>query len=147
MGRTDKTKQKLIDALDRIVRGRPARTDGKLTPSNVAREAIVGRATLYRFPDVLAEIERAQNRTGETAPTNLMENVRYLKKEVETLRREGNAKARQYKEVAERCAQHIQVLALALRAKDAELAERDRVITELRGQLEKAANVFVMPRQ
>lgn len=142
MSRTDKTKQKLIDALDRIVRGRPARTDGKLTPSNLAREAAIGRATLYRFPDVLAEIERVQNRTAETAPTNLMEKVRHLEKEVEALSREGNTKARQYKEVAERCAQHIQVLTLALRNRDVALAERDQVIAELRAKIEADANVI-----
>ncbi|MBK5962940.1 hypothetical protein CCR95_02240 [Thiocystis minor] len=97
---------------------------------------------MYRFPDVLAEIERVQNRTAETAPTNLMEKVRHLEKEVEALSREGNAKARQYKEVAERCAQHIQVLTLALRNRDVALAERDQVIAELRAKIEAGENVI-----
>lgn len=141
MKRTDKTKQKLNDALDRIIRGRPVRTDAKLTPSNVAREADVGRATLYRFPDILTDIARAQSNLSETEPLHLIETVKRLKTELNNLRRTENAKARQYKEVAVRCAQHIQALALALRIRDEELAERDKLIADLRATLRLNGNL------
>ncbi|WP_247257120.1 hypothetical protein [Pseudomonas moorei] len=138
---TSKTKQKLIDALDRIIRGRPVRTDAKLTPSNVAKEAEVGRATLYRFPEILEDITRAQNNLSATEPTHLIDTVKRLKSELGILHREENAKAREYKEIAVRCAQHIQALALALRIRDGELAERDKLIAELRTTLRRSGNL------
>jgi uncharacterized membrane protein YccC len=141
MKRTDKTKQKLTDALDRIIRGRPVRTDLKITPSNVAREAGVGRATLYRFPEILAEIGRAQSNLAKSAPINLAEKVKFLTKELYNLRREENSKARQYKEVAVQCAQHVQALALALRTRDEELEERDKIIADLRASLRQGGNM------
>ncbi|WP_085727245.1 hypothetical protein [Pseudomonas sp. R37(2017)] len=135
MKRTDQTRQKLIDAMDRIIRGCPVRTDAKLTPSNVAREASVGRATLYRFPDVLADIASAQSHLSESEPSNLMDQIKRLKHELEELRRTENAKAKTYKEVAVRCAQHIQALALTVRLRDEEVAQRDKIIAELRATL------------
>jgi seryl-tRNA synthetase len=141
MKRTDKTKQKLTDALDRIIRGRPVRTDLKITPSNVAREADVGRATLYRFPEILAKIECAQSNLAKSSPINLTKKVKLLTKELENLRRERNSKARQYKEVAVRCAQHVQALALALRSRDEELKERDIIIADLRASLRQRGNM------
>lgn len=141
MKRTEQTKQKLIDAMDRIIRGRPVRTDAKLTPSNVAREAHVGRATLYRFPDILADITRAQSQLSESEPMNLMDKVKRLERELGELRRAENAKAKQYKEVAVRCAQHIQALALTLRLRDEEAAQRDKIIADLRATLRLGKNM------
>ncbi|MBD9600271.1 hypothetical protein IB252_10700 [Pseudomonas sp. PDM10] len=142
MKRTDQTRQKLIDAMDRIIRGRPVRADAKLTPSNVAREASVGRATLYRFPDILADIASAQSHLSESEPSNLMDQVKRLKHELEDLRRAENAKAKTYKEVAVRCAQHIQVLALTLQLRDEEVAQRDKIIAELRTTLRLSGNML-----
>lgn len=45
----DKTKQAIIDALDKLASAKPARTNGKITGLNLAKEAGVSKATLYRY--------------------------------------------------------------------------------------------------
>jgi hypothetical protein len=49
------TRQKLIDAMHRLLTGSPNHTDGKLTKNNLCREAQVSRATMSRAGDILAE--------------------------------------------------------------------------------------------
>lgn len=46
------------DAMERLLSGAPQHTDGRLTRTNLALEAGVGRATLYRQPDLMAEWNR-----------------------------------------------------------------------------------------
>ncbi|WP_136219047.1 hypothetical protein [Massilia sp. Mn16-1_5] len=45
----DKTKQAITDALDKLASAKPARTNGKITGLNLAKEAGVSKATLYRY--------------------------------------------------------------------------------------------------
>jgi hypothetical protein len=52
----------LQEAMARLVVGRPRFTDGRLTVSNLAREAGVGRATANRATAVLEEFHRAAAR-------------------------------------------------------------------------------------
>jgi hypothetical protein len=49
------TRQRLRDAMERLFKGQPRHTDGKLTKNNLWREAQVSRATMNRATDVLAE--------------------------------------------------------------------------------------------
>lgn len=44
--------------MERLLSGAPQHTDGRLTRTNLALEAGVGRATLYRQPDLMAEWNR-----------------------------------------------------------------------------------------
>jgi len=52
---TSTTEHALRDAMERLLTGRPQRTDGKLTKNNLWREAGVSRATMNRASGVLAE--------------------------------------------------------------------------------------------
>lgn len=46
---TDKGYHAVIDAIERLVRGLSTTTNGKLIPVNVAREAGISKASLYRY--------------------------------------------------------------------------------------------------
>lgn len=48
---------KLRHAMERLLSGTPERTDGRLIKENLYREANVSRATMNRYPAVLAEWE------------------------------------------------------------------------------------------
>jgi hypothetical protein len=50
------TRAALEHAMQRLIEGRPARTDGALTIANLAREAGVSRATANRASDILARL-------------------------------------------------------------------------------------------
>ncbi|MFF0413460.1 hypothetical protein ACFYUY_23860 [Kitasatospora sp. NPDC004745] len=52
---TARTEQALQDAMERLFSGQPQHTDGKLTKTNLCREAGVSRATMNRATAVLAE--------------------------------------------------------------------------------------------
>ncbi|CAL9278964.1 hypothetical protein [Streptomyces sp. SudanB182_2057] len=52
---TNRTEQALREAMERLLVGRPERTDGKLSKNNLWREAGVSRATMNRATAVLAE--------------------------------------------------------------------------------------------
>jgi hypothetical protein len=49
------TEKALRDAMERLLAGRPERSDGKLTKNNLWREAGVSRATMDRATKILAE--------------------------------------------------------------------------------------------
>ena len=48
---------KLREAMDRLLAGKPRRTDGRLIKENLYKEAGVSRATMNRAPSILAEWE------------------------------------------------------------------------------------------
>ncbi|WP_432008619.1 hypothetical protein [Streptomyces bacillaris] len=50
-----RAEQALREAMDRLLAGKPLRTDGKLTKNNLWREAGVSRATMNRASAVLAD--------------------------------------------------------------------------------------------
>ena len=56
----ESTRKALLDALDRILAGRTKRSTGALTAATLAEEAGVGRASLYRCPDVIKALEAAK---------------------------------------------------------------------------------------
>lgn len=58
---------RLMQALQRLTGGRAVRCDGRPTRSNLAREAGVSRATLYRHPSILTMFDNA---TLDGSPPN-----------------------------------------------------------------------------
>ncbi|MCC9708220.1 hypothetical protein E4N62_24945 [Streptomyces sp. MNU76] len=50
-----KTEHKLRDAMNRLLAGKPQRSDGRLTKNNLALEAGVSPATMFRAKVVLAD--------------------------------------------------------------------------------------------
>jgi hypothetical protein len=63
------TETKLRAAMQRLLDGTPQRTDGALTKENLAREAAVSHATVYRAETILQEWNaRAGQPPAKTAP-------------------------------------------------------------------------------
>lgn len=91
----DKTYQSIVDALDLLATARPAKTNGKVTAVNVAKEAGVSKATLYRYFDEYADLRDtydAMRKNGilvaEEVPETIQQACRLLKEEVKRLRSE-----------------------------------------------------------
>jgi hypothetical protein len=130
-----KSEAALRAAMVRLLDGRPERTDGALTVSNLAREAGVSRATANRAVDVLAEFRAAEARHRRSSPRALKERVRALEAELRAVRGAEMAELRAF---ARTLAQHIQVLTL-------QVAERDAAIDGLREELVRSGNTRVVP--
>lgn len=63
------TDQKIRAAMQRLFAGEPTRCDGKLTYTNLAKEASVGHSTLWKADDsLLAEFKRRAAGSADTAP-------------------------------------------------------------------------------
>lgn len=91
----DKTLQAITDALDLLASGKPAKSNGKTTGVNLAREAGVSKATLYRYLDQNADLQDAYNalrkngvREDVVVPETIEQANRLLKAEVKQLRSE-----------------------------------------------------------
>ncbi len=87
MNVTPATERSLREAMQRLLDGRPHRTDGARTISNLAREANVSRATANRAAAVLAEF-RAACDGGDPRPPGKADDearVSALKKRVREL--------------------------------------------------------------
>jgi hypothetical protein len=54
---SDRTTKRLRDAMDRLLAGRPQRTDGRMIKENLWKEAEVSRATMNRATQIMAEWE------------------------------------------------------------------------------------------
>jgi predicted RNase H-like nuclease (RuvC/YqgF family) len=83
------TEKRLRDAMQRLLTGQPARTDGRLTKANLYIEAGVSRATMNRATNVMTEWEAAVR--FDTTPRSrqvaeLEATVAELKKTVTRLR-------------------------------------------------------------
>jgi hypothetical protein len=83
------TEKKLRNAMERLLAGQPARTDGRLTKANLHIEAGVSRATMNRAAAVMADWNAAVG--AESAPRDaqvveLQETVSKLKQAIAKLR-------------------------------------------------------------
>lgn len=130
-----KSEAALRAAMARLLDGRPERTDGALTVSNLAREAGVSRATANRAADLLAEFRAAEGRHRQSSPRALKERVRALEAELRAVR---GAEIAELRSLARTLAQNIQVLTL-------QVAERDAVIEGLQQELARSGNARVVP--
>lgn len=130
-----KSEAALRVAMERLLDGRPERTDGALTVSNLAREAGVSRATANRAIDLLAEFRAAEVRHRRSSPQALKERVRFLEAELRAVR---GAEMTELRALTRTLAQHIQVLTL-------QVAERDEVIVGLQNELARSNEAKVVP--
>ena len=130
-----KSEAALRAAMARLLDGRPERTDGALTVSNLAREAGVSRATANRAIDLLAEFRAAEVGHRRSSPQALKERVRFLEAELRAVR---GAEMTELRALTRTLAQHIQVLTL-------QVAERDEVIVGLQNELARSNEAKVVP--
>lgn len=77
-----KTEKQLLDAIDLLVSGTPKNSDGRFTQKNIALEALVSRATLNRYPDVVKKYQRVKaagaTRANEVKPFGIEDKNREL---------------------------------------------------------------------
>lgn len=80
-GLSRKAERALGEAMERLLTGRPIRTDGKLTKQNLWREAGVSRATMNRATAVLADWDsRVSESTARKHDQMLTEEVTRLRR-------------------------------------------------------------------
>jgi len=92
------TRETFLEAMDRLLRGEPIYTNGKLTEANLCREAKRSRATLNRYQNIKNLFNEAKLNRNKRAPTNLADKVRELE---ETIKLNRVAYNRELKEVTE----------------------------------------------
>ncbi len=112
--RKDQTRQALLDAMDRLLRGQPLFTDGELTEANLYREAKRSRATLNRYPEIKQRFCEAKNHRRENSAIDKDERIRELEEMVRQLQREENRMIRELRESRDRLAQEVYVLNLLI---------------------------------
>jgi hypothetical protein len=93
-GVTERTASTLRAAMDRLLAGRPTRTDGRLTKDNLWKEAGVSRATMNRARLIMAEWETRVGEVGGMTPAEARKDD-----EVHRLRAELEAKTRECTEL------------------------------------------------
>lgn len=112
----DNTETKLREAMDRLLVGRPQNCDGKLTKANLAREAKVSQATMYRAKSILAEWDsQVSDSTPRHAQVSRLEaelsrskkRVRELEQQNAELRRQVTAAATVIAELSARLDQPL----------------------------------------
>jgi len=115
--------------MQRLLEGRPSRTDGALTIANLAREAGVSRATANRATDVIGRFRTYLATATDTGlPDTLRDKIRVLTTQLADLKRREHQEITDLRSTVSTLAQHVQALTLenqALRAaleKDAGVA-------------------------
>src|SRR5699024_7614472 len=91
------TEQRLRQAMQRLLDGRPEHCDGALTKANLAREASTSPATLYRAKEVLQDWDRQGTATTPRNPAVAEVEARLAEANlrVRTLRRKNTELQRQ----------------------------------------------------
>lgn len=84
------TAKALRAAMERLLAGRPSRTDGRLIKENLYREAGISRATMNRAHAILAEWDRRTAATNARTPGEARrdDELQELRAEVKNLKRE-----------------------------------------------------------
>ncbi|MEU9286231.1 hypothetical protein AB0D57_16290 [Streptomyces sp. NPDC048275] len=84
------TAKALRAAMERLLAGRPSRTDGRLTKENLYREADVSRATMNRAHNILAEWDRRTAATDARTPGEARrdDELRELRSKLKATKRE-----------------------------------------------------------
>ncbi|MHB8295909.1 MAG: hypothetical protein ACYDH5_15085 [Acidimicrobiales bacterium] len=126
------TKAALLEAMKRLLSGRPERCDGEMSVSNLAREAGVSRATANRATDVLAEFDRCRAHAAESAEHRLrveshQERIRHLEAELAGAKAAARAEDSELRRRSEQLAQQVQTLALENHRLHQQLADGAKV--------------------
>jgi len=134
------TERSLQEAMERLLKGRPQKTDGRLTVTNLAMEAGVGRATAHRAPHVLAAFKDAARKSdgARWASSSLKGRVKTLSVKLAATRATMRADVGELQGAVETMAHHIAVLTL-------QLEERERKIERLTDQLARQPGATVIP--
>jgi len=123
------TASALEEAMQRLLEGRPSRTDGALTIANLARAAGCSRATANRATDIIDRFRaRLDTSPGEDLPATLRDRIRALNARIAEIKQREHQEIADLRATVSTLAQHVQALTLenqALRAaleKDAGVA-------------------------
>lgn len=141
MSKMKKTEQKLFDALDILLSGKPVVSDGRVTQENIAMEAGVSRATFNRYSKVVDEYRLARSQKdsdGRAAPFTIEDKNRELQESNIELRQKLSLKKTESEIQVAGARQEIFVLTMALKARDNTIGEKDREIAWLKRQLVSA---------
>jgi hypothetical protein len=124
----------LEEAMQRLLDGRPSRTDGALTIANLAREAGVSRATANRATDIIDRFRaRLDPADGENLPATLRGRIRDLTAQVADLRRHEYQEVTSLRATVSTLAQHVQALTVENQALR-ETVERDAGVIRMSGR-------------
>lgn len=130
----------LRQAMARLLSGHPAKTDGRLTVSNLASEAGVSRATANRASVILATFREAVRKSdcGRFAAVSLRGRINGLETKLASSRADARHNTIALQATIETMAQHILVLT-------AHLHEQDRLIAKLREELIHREGAAIIP--
>ncbi|GAA2750354.1 hypothetical protein [Kitasatospora cinereorecta] len=126
-----KTENKLRAAMDRLLTGKPQHSDGRLTKNNLALEAGVSPATMFRAKAVLADWDAHIDTHGSRTPGEARRDA-----DIDDLRRQLAAVKREITELNRRLTAATTVIASL---------HHDNQI--LRAEDEAASTVVVFPSQ
>lgn len=125
------TADALEEAMQRLLEGRPARTDGALTIANLAREAGVSRATANRATAILRQFrEHLSTAADADLPDTLRDKIRTPTAQLAELRRSEHQEITDLRSTVSTLAQHVQALTLENHALRTAL-EKDAGVTRI----------------
>jgi hypothetical protein len=129
----ESTKNALIAALNRLENGNAEFTDGKLTISNLAIEANVGRASVYRCESVLSDFNKLVARPVEVMSTDQSS----LEQEVQHPPIQQTSKEKELRQIIKQLANRINLLLELTRAQEAELFKLKARVSDVSAYAEK----------
>lgn len=99
-------------ALDRLSKGEPLYTDGRLTIDNLWKEAQLSRSTLARYPEFKGELKKVKSGLGKkyNPADELFDKNRELMREVRELRTTNAELRKEYKKFKDAAIQEIMIL-------------------------------------
>jgi AraC-like DNA-binding protein len=96
----------IVDAMNKLALGEPVKTNGRLTALNLATEAGISRATLYRqfdeYPDLgesFGKLKRNQTALDDVPPLSVHDALDDSQKEVKALRVELAAERKKHDQI------------------------------------------------
>lgn len=131
----------LRQAMERLLAGRPTLTDGRLTVTNLAREAGLSRASAYRAAAIVQAFRDhiRQPAARDMTPTARQDRIAALEAERAALQRQARDDQRALRATVHAMAQRIQALTLLVQ-------EQERRIAGLHDELSRSGVVVPLGR-